>query len=63
MELKDIQKLSDVARIYNVKRRTLEYRLKFLEEGVDYLKLGERQPTILTPKGVEKILNIKDIKL
>lgn len=61
--LKDIQTLSKVSKIYSIDRRTLDYRLKHLEEGIDYIKLGKRQPTLLTPLGVEKILNVKGVKL
>lgn len=63
VQLKEVQKLAKVAEIYNVDRRVLDYRLKYLKEGEEYIKLGERQPTILTPKGVEKIINIKNVKL
>jgi len=62
-QLKDVQTLSEISKIYKIDRRTLDYRLKHLIEGVDYIKLGSRQPTLLTPLGVEKILNVKGVKL
>jgi hypothetical protein len=62
-KLTQLQKLSDVAKIYNIERSLLDYRLKFLNEGVDYIKLGKRQPTILTPKGVEKLINVKGVEI
>jgi hypothetical protein len=63
VQLRDLQKLTDVAKIYDVDRRLLDYRLKFLDENIDYKKLGNRQPTILTPSGVEKILNLKEVEV
>ena len=60
MQLRDLQKLTDVARVYDINPQTLKRRLGLLNEGVDYIKLGHRQPTILTPEGVQKIINIKD---
>jgi hypothetical protein len=63
MELKDIITLTEVATLYTISRQTLRGRLKYLVEGVDYRKLGERQPILLTPKGAEKILNVKEVEL
>ena len=56
MELSDIKKLTEVAEQYNIPVETLRSRLKNLEKDIDYKILGERQPTLLTPKGVEKII-------
>lgn len=58
MTLKDIKTLRQVSKEYNISAFTLHTRLKFLEEGVDYIKLGEgkRQPIALSPGGVEKII-------
>ena len=60
MELKDIKTLQEVSRMYNIPFRTLQSRLESasvgLIENVDYKKLGKRQPTLLSPSGVEKII-------
>lgn len=60
MELKDIKTLQEVSRMYNIPFRTLQSRLEAasfgLIENVDYKKLGKRQPTLLSPSGVEKII-------
>jgi hypothetical protein len=56
MKLKDIKKLTDVSKEYNIPIRTLQDRLNRLVEGEDYMRLGKRMPTILTPTGVEKII-------
>lgn len=60
MKIKDIRTLSEVSIQYNISIKTLQSRLKNLDEDVDYRKLGKRQPTILSPTGIEKI--IKNIK-
>jgi hypothetical protein len=57
MKLSDIKKLTEVAEIYDIPIETLRSRLKNLEKDVDYKILGERQPTLLTPKGIEKIIS------
>ena len=57
IQLKDIKTLKEVADKYKIPIKTLQFRLKNLEEGIDYKKLGKRQPTILTPLGVEKLIN------
>lgn len=62
-QLKDLQKLSDISKIYGITRQTLLKRLIKLEEGIDYLKSDKRQPIWLTPVGVEKIININEVKL
>ncbi|MGU8477051.1 hypothetical protein [Clostridium perfringens] len=58
MELKDIKTLREVSKEYNIAVRTLNDRIKLnsLIEGIDYKKLGEKLPIILSPSGVEKIL-------
>ncbi|MFU0784328.1 hypothetical protein [Clostridium sp.] len=57
--LADVKTLQDVGREYNIPFPTLQTRLSLpgfnLMEGVDYMKLGKRQPTILAPSGIEKI--------
>lgn len=67
-QLKELQTMSDIVKIYSTKekplnRKTLDYKLKFLDEGYDYIKLGKRLPTLLTPKGVEKLLNVKGVEV
>ena len=56
MKIKDIRTLSEVSIQYNISIKTLQSRLKNLDEDVDYRKLGKRQPTILSPTGIEKII-------
>ncbi|WP_035790252.1 hypothetical protein [Clostridium beijerinckii] len=56
MELKDIKTIQEVADEYNISRQTLHGRLKNLQEGIEYRKLGERQPILLSPEGVKKIV-------
>lgn len=53
MQLKDITTLSKLAEKCGKSKETLRYRLKFLSEE-DYRVLGKE--TIITPRGVEKIL-------
>jgi len=61
MELRDIKTLQEVARESGIPVRTLQDRLKLksmeMVEGLDFKKLGVRMPTLLSPNGVEKILN------
>jgi len=61
MELRDIKTLQEVARESGIPVRTLQDRLKLksmeMIEGEDFKKLGGKLPTLLSPKGVEKILN------
>lgn len=63
MKLSDIKTLQEVARETDIPVRTLQDRLVLkslnMIEGEDYRKLGARQPTLLSPQGVEKILNNK----
>ncbi|NMF04585.1 hypothetical protein ACUH7Y_09700 [Clostridium beijerinckii] len=56
MELKDIKTIQEVADEYNISRQTLHGRLKNLQEGIEYRRLGERQPILLSPEGVKKIV-------
>jgi hypothetical protein len=55
MKLKDIKTLADIARENNIPVRTLQDRLKKLKEGEEYIRLGKRMPTLLTPGAAEKI--------
>jgi hypothetical protein len=59
MELKDIKTLTEVSIQYEIPLKTLQSRLKHLEEDIDYKRLGKKQPTILSPKGIKKIINKK----
>ena len=57
MNLNEIATLSQVAQQYNIPLATLQYRLRFLEEGTDYRKLeGKRQPILLSPAGIKNII-------
>ena len=56
MKLTDIKTLKEVALENKEHPKTLQARLKFLEEGDDYKLLGERMPTLLSPSGQQKIL-------
>ena len=56
MELKDIRTLKQISETYKIPLKTLQSRLKFLIQGEDYISLGERQPTIFSPQGMEKII-------
>lgn len=59
LKLSDIKTLQEVARETQIPVRTLQDRLSLksfnMIEGEDYKKLGLRQPTLLSPQGVEKI--------
>lgn len=57
-ELKDLLTIPEIEKKYNISRQILHSRLKHLTEGVDYRKLGIRMPIILTPDGVEKLINV-----
>lgn len=60
MSLKDIKTLSEIHENTGIPIRTLNARLKNLEEGIDYIKLkGRTQPVILSKEGVEKIVKGK----
>jgi hypothetical protein len=56
MELVDIKTLTEVSEKYDIPLKTLQSRLTRLEEGTEYKRLGKRQPTLLSPKGIEKII-------
>lgn len=56
----DIQFLSDVSKEYGISIFTLQYRLKKLEDGIEYRKLGKRLPTMLTPGAVTKLVQGKN---
>lgn len=61
MKLSEIKTLQEVARETGIPVRTLQDRLKIksmeMIEGEDFKKLGGKLPTLLSPNGVEKILN------
>jgi hypothetical protein len=51
--------LSEVAKNFDIPLETLRSRLKNLIKGTDYRKTeGNKQPIILTPIGVAKIINV-----
>lgn len=58
MKLKDIKTTKQVSMENNIPIRTIHNRIESrgLIEGEDYRKLGERQPTLLSPSGVKKII-------
>lgn len=60
MKLKDIKTLRDLARESDISVFTLKTRLESKSFGLieeeDYLKLGDRQPILLSPSGIKKIL-------
>lgn len=56
MNIKDIKTLSEISEEYNIPVKTLQSRLKNLDEGIDYKRLGKRQPTILSPNGIRKLI-------
>lgn len=59
MKLIDIKTLQEVSKETGISVKTLQGRLVLksfnMIENEDYKKLGERQPTILSPLGVRKI--------
>lgn len=57
VELREIYTISEVETIYKIPRQTLHSRLKNLTEGIDFRKLGIRMPILLTPDGVDKLVN------
>jgi len=61
MKLSDIKTLQEVAEEYDIPFPTLQSRIKIrnLIDGVDYKKLGQRMPTLLSPEGVEKITKVE----
>lgn len=56
MNIKDIKTLSEISEEYNIPVKTLQSRLKNLDEGIDYKRLGKRLPTILSPNGIRKLI-------
>lgn len=66
MELKDVKTLKQVAKETNISHNTLYDRLviksRKMVEGVDYIRLGKRQPILLSTEGIEKLLkNLKPL--
>ena len=61
LKLSNIKTLTEVSEIYKIPLKTLQSRLKNLEENIDFKRLGKRQPTILTPKGIKKIIKKKEV--
>lgn len=63
MDIMEIKTLQEVAKENGIPFPTLQTRLSLksfdLIEGVDYRRLGKRQPTIFTKKGAEKILKTR----
>ena len=55
MKLKDIKTLTEVSVLYKIPLKTLQSRLKNLEENVEYKRLGRGQSTILSPDGIALI--------
>lgn len=53
--LKDIKTLKEISEQTGISIDTLYYRLRWLEEGEEYRKLGTGQSIILTLEGAEKI--------
>lgn len=60
LTLMDIHFLSIVSEEYDIPLQTLHSRLKKLEEGKHYRKLGKGQGIMLTPKAVEKLVQGKN---
>ena len=58
--LYDVTTLQEVAREYKISYSTLHSRIKNKKfnmiENVDFKKLGKRQPILLSPSGVNKII-------
>ena len=57
LKLSDIKTLTEVSVQYGIPLKTLQSRLSQLKEDTEYKRLGKRQATILTPQGIEKIIN------
>ena len=55
MILSDIKTLAEVSEQYKIPLKTLQSRLKNLEENIDYRKLGKGQSTLLSLQGIAKI--------
>jgi len=62
LKLSNIKTLTEVSEIYKIPLKTLQSRLKNLEENIDFKRLGKRQSTILTPEGIKKIIIKKEDK-
>jgi len=60
MKLSDIKTLTEVSELHEIPLKTLQSRLKNLDEGIEYKRLGKRQATILSPRGIEKIIKSKE---
>jgi predicted transcriptional regulator len=56
MNINEVLTLSEVAEKYKVPVETLRYRLKNLEEGTDYRRLGVGQSIIITKEAVKKLV-------
>jgi len=59
MKLNEVRNLKQISEEYDIKVETLKKRIKLksfdMIEGEDYILQGERQPTLLSPEGIEKI--------
>jgi len=59
MKLSDIKTLKQISEQYNIPVKTLTSRLYLkscnMIEDEDYKSLGKRQPTLLSPNGIDKI--------
>lgn len=66
MSLKDIFTLKEVSQIYNIPATTITTRLSkcnfYLDENIDYRKLGNRLPILFNQKGIDKIIGSYDPK-
>lgn len=58
IDLSKIKTLKEISEEYEIPIKTLQSRLKDLKEGIDFKKLGKRQPTLVSPQGVEKIIKV-----
>jgi len=60
MKLSDLKTLKQISEQYDIPVVTLKKRLKLksfdMIEDEDYKNLGERQSTLLSPSGIEKII-------
>lgn len=60
MELRDVKTLKQVAKEADINHNTLYDRLvikrREMIEGIDFVRLGKRQPILLSPEGIEKLL-------
>lgn len=60
VDFNDIYTIADVEKIYKISRQTLHSRLKNLNEGIDYKKLGIRMPILLSSDGVKKLISLSN---